>query len=207
MLGRIFQIDNPPILSFKYSSYPLTRQYNHTSNGLLKVLRGIKNVRDLGRIVQINGEDEEEAWDGDECNEFRGTDGLIFPPFGKKEDRIWVHEKLVCRAFGVPFEKKGKYRGIPVHIYTYDLGDIANTEDERCFCRSEDECPLKGTMDLFPCIGVPVTLSMPHFYNADPSLLMAVEGLSPNKKDHEIFVKMELVRLIEMAIGIPPSIE
>lgn len=169
-------------------------QYNYTNSGVFKVLRGVKHSQDLGRILRINGEEEEEAWDGDECNAFRGTDGLIFPPFGKKEDLIWVHEKLVCRAFGVPFEKKSKYRGIPVHVFTYDLGDIANTESDICFCRSEDECPLKGTIDLFPCLNVPITLSMPHFYNADPSLLAAVDGLSPIKKEHEIFVKMELVR-------------
>lgn len=156
-------------------------------------MRGVKDVQDLGRIVEIDGEVEEEAWDGDECNQFRGTDGLIFPPFGKKENPVLVHEKLVCRTFAIPFERKTNYRGIPVHMFTYDLGDVANTESERCYCRSEDECPLKGTLDMFPCIGVPITLSMPHFYNADPSLLEAVEGLSPNKNSHEIFIKMELV--------------
>lgn len=174
----------------------LVRQYNDTSNGVFKVLRGIKNVRDLGKVLEIDGEDEHDAWDGDECNEIKGTDGLIFPPFGKKEEPIVAVEKLVCRSFDVPFERKTKYRGIPVHMFTYDLGDIANTESERCYCRNEDECPLKGTIDLFPCLGVPITLSMPHFYNADPSLLDAVEGLSPNKKDHEIFLKMELVNCI-----------
>lgn len=193
----IFEISENEISYIHSFNYPFILsicQYNHTSNGIFKVLRGVKNTRDLGKIVQINGEDEEEAWDGDECNQFGGTDSLIFPPFGKTGDPVLAHEKLVCRAFAIPFEKKGKYRGVPVHMFSYDLGDIANTESELCFCRSEDECPLKGTMDLFPCLGVPITLSMPHFYNADPSLLNAVEGLSPNKKEHEIFIKMELVR-------------
>lgn len=151
----------------------------------------------MGKILEINDEIEEEAWDGDECNQFEGTDGLIFPPFNKPEDPILVHEKSVCRTFRVPFERKDTYRGIPVHVFSYDLGDIANTESERCYCRSEDECPLKGTIDLYPCTQVPITVSLPHFYNADPSLGEAVEGLSPRKEDHEIFIKMELVRFYQ----------
>lgn len=183
-------------LTFILLSIQLTCQYNATSNGVLKVLRGIKNPRDLGRILEINSEVEEDAWDGDECNQFMGTDGLIFPPFGVKEDPILAHEKLVCRGFAIPFERKTRFRGIPVNKFSYDLGDVANTESERCYCRSEDECPLKGTLDMFPCIAVPITLSMPHFYNADPSLLDAVDGLSPDKKKHEIFIKMHSVRIL-----------
>lgn len=52
----------------------------------------------------------------------------------------------------------------------------------------------KGTMDLLPCVQVPITISLPHFYRADPSLLANVaSGLKPNKKDHEFYISLEMV--------------
>lgn len=44
-------------------------------------------------------------------------------------------------------------------------------------------------------IGAPVFVSNPHFYQADPSLLDAVEGLKPNKTLHDTFFKIQPVRL------------
>lgn len=50
-----------------------------------------------------------------------------------------------------------------------------------------------GTFDLFPCIGAPMFGSLPHFLNADPSLLDNIEGLSPNREEHAIFMHFETV--------------
>lgn len=64
----------------------------------------------------------------------------------------------------------------------------------KCFCYKE-KCPLKGTMNLWPCLRSPLIGSMPHFYNGDPKLLDAIEsGLHPEKDKHEIFIDMEPVR-------------
>lgn len=49
-------------------------------------------------------------------------------------------------------------------------------------------------MDLFPCVGVPLVASMPHFWNGDDSLFEKIEsGLYPDKDKHEIFVNFEVV--------------
>lgn len=101
-------------------------------------------MKDVGRILEVDGEAEMDFWDGDECNQYKGTDGLIFPPFSSPEDGVWAHEKAICRSMGVKFEKKSRYRGISTHFFTLDLGDIAADEKLHCFCREEDECPLKG---------------------------------------------------------------
>lgn len=35
--------------------------------------------------------------------------------------------------------------------------------------------------------------SLPHFLNADPSLLDNIDGLSPNREEHAIFMHFETV--------------
>lgn len=66
---------------------------NATDLGALKVYRGWKNSPDMGRVVSFNNKLELGVWYGDECNEYRGTDSTIFPPYMDKNDGIWVSLK------------------------------------------------------------------------------------------------------------------
>lgn len=66
-------------------------------------------------------------------------------------------------------------------------------------------------INLFPCClysptlinpcwsrvppGAPIVVSFPHFYQADPKYINAVDGLSPNKEDHETYLDLQPVRL------------
>lgn len=69
-------------------------------------------------------------------------------------------------------------------------------ENLHCFC-DDGECPVKGTMNLFPCVGVPLVASMPHFWKGDDSLFEKIaSGINPEKAKHEIYVDLELVILI-----------
>lgn len=160
------------------------------------MLRGKRNIAEIGRVVEVDGKSKMTVWSGKACNEIRGTDGLIYPPFLKKSDNIWFFQKFLCRSFAMRFESRDllELSGIIVHKFTFDFDDIPGNKSLSCYCRIGGSCPKKGTMDLFPCLGAPVTLSLPHFYLADPSLLEAIgTGLKPTKKEHEIFINFELV--------------
>ncbi|KAG7250870.1 hypothetical protein CRUP_032215, partial [Coryphaenoides rupestris] len=37
----------------------------------------------------------------------------------------------------------------------------------------------------------PIVVSFPHFYQADPMYINAVDGLSPNKEDHETYLDLQ----------------
>lgn len=79
--------------------------------------------------------------------------------------------------------------------YEADLSSPANTK--QCFCRAEDECPPKGTIDLYKCAGTPMFMSMPHFYMGDEKLLNNIEsGLNPDKEKHGIYLMFEGVRFV-----------
>lgn len=137
-----------------------------------------------------------DAWDADECNQYVGTDSTIFPAFLGRDEGIWAYEPSICRSLGAHYVSKAEYNGIPLLRYELDLGNPINHKD--CFCRDMEEkiCPPKGTFDLFKCAGSPMFGSHPHFYNADPSLLEKVEGLSPNKENHGVTLLFESVCLM-----------
>ena len=88
---------------------------------------------------------------------------------------------------------------------------------QHCFCRDGDpeKCPPKGVIDKYeiynfelfktaislnyfyssyPCMGVPMIISKPHFLDADKSLLKAVDGLKPVKTLHDNYLQFEMVR-------------
>lgn len=156
--------------------------------------RGIKNVTNLGNILEFDGESEVNVWNGDKCNQIVGTDTTIFAPYKKKGEPLWIFEQSVCRSFAATYTgKDNTFRGIPTAMYTLEFDDIANDPELQCFCRSDDHCPVKGTIDLFPCLEVPIVGSKPHFLDADPALLSKVNGLNPNWDDHAVYVHFEMV--------------
>lgn len=43
------------------------------------------------------------------------------------------------------------------------------------------------------CLSAPLIASKPHFYDADPSLLLGVKGLEPDKEIHDTHADFDLV--------------
>lgn len=147
-------------------------QVNGTDMGRFTVLRGSKNIRDLGRVLKYNDETEMDVWFGDECNQYKGTDSTIFPPFTKTGDAVWAFEPQLCRSMGVVYLHPSKYQGIKTSFYTLDFGDIANDPQLQCLCRDPEKCPVKGTFDLYPCLGAPLYATLPHFLKSMYAILV-----------------------------------
>ncbi|XP_037942188.1 sensory neuron membrane protein 1-like [Teleopsis dalmanni] len=176
---------------FKFS---LMSGGNHSDAGQFKVSRGIKVSRNVGQVLQFDYEDELSVWDGDECNRFRGTDSTIFAPLMSPKDGLWSFSGDLCRSLGPKFQRKVKYDGIPAYRYTMDFGDVKNELENHCFCNKyPDDCPAKGTMDLWRCNETPMIASLPHFLYADSKLLAGVDGLEPQEQKHSIFVDFEII--------------
>ncbi|XP_058451194.1 sensory neuron membrane protein 1 [Malaya genurostris] len=166
---------------------------NGTDAGRWVVYRGVKNIRDLGRVVSYNDETEMDVYDGDSCNQYIGTDSTIFPPFLTKDDKLWAWSPDICRSLGANYVGKAKYAGLPMSLFKLDFGDLKNEPENHCFCRDPpDDCPPKGTMDLSPCLGGPLIGSKPHFIDADPQLLRDVDGLEPDEEKHNVRIYFEL---------------
>lgn len=138
-------------------------QTNGSSIGRFKVFRGKKNIRDLGRVLEYNGATEMDAWYEDECNQINGTDGTIFPPFYEKEEGYTIFIPQMCRSLTAEYQRPSKYAGIKTNHYTLSF-DVSKYGPANCYCRDHEQCPPEGMLDLFPCIGSPIAISAPHFY-------------------------------------------
>ncbi|KAJ8927991.1 hypothetical protein NQ314_019519 [Rhamnusium bicolor] len=97
-----------------------------------------------------------DVWPTDECNEIKGTDGTIFPPFLAPEEGLVSFAPDLCRSLAAFFVQKTKYDGIPVREYSANLGDMSTNADEKCYCLTPDTCLKKGLMDLYKCSGAPI---------------------------------------------------
>lgn len=171
---------------------------NGSGIGMYKVFRGIKNYHDVGRVITFNDETEMDTWGGDECNQYHGTDSTIFPPGLKKEDGLWAYEPSMCLSIGAHYERDSNFQGIPTIRFGLDFGDARTNPKLQCFCMDPPhDCPRKGTFNLFQCVGAPIVATMPHFYNADSSMLTKIaSGLYPNASEHAVYIDFETVSLM-----------
>lgn len=134
-----------------------------------------------------------QTWNGNPCNQIAGTDAIFYSPFIPTDKPLPVFPGPLCLTMYLNYKRKSSYRGIELHVFTYEFVDVREN-NLTCFCRRPNECPVKGTMDLLPCFKAPVALSHPHFLHGDPSLLASVaSGLNPNPNKHETFWALEVV--------------
>ncbi|XP_063708634.1 sensory neuron membrane protein 1-like [Culicoides brevitarsis] len=182
-------MDQFEVIDESHLKLSLLKAQNHTDAGRYSVYRGRTNVKDVGKIIEYNNELELDTYENDTCNQFNGTDGLIFPPFLKETDEIWAFEHSLCRSFAVKFQSKSSFEDIQTSRFALEIPDVKNDPNLWCFCKNPpNDCPVKGTFDLSMCTSAPLVGSKPHFYDADPVLRCHVRGLNPQKELHESVV-------------------
>ncbi|GBP81656.1 Protein peste [Eumeta japonica] len=94
------------------------------------------------------------------------------------------------RTIGTLNEYGGLRLGLyspPSTVFDGDAEDVDNS----CYCLNKT-CPPKGLQDVSPCYdGMPVYVSFPHFYGAEPSLLDNFEGLQPEELRHRTYFEIQ----------------
>nr|AMA98191.1 chemosensory protein [Blattella germanica]WPE03555.1 sensory neuron membrane protein 1d [Blattella germanica] len=164
---------------------------NASVGGRFKVKRGINDIKEVGQVLEFNGEKVQTVWSGEECNKFRGTDSTIFAPFLTPSDKIEAFAPDLCRSIAAEFKEETVFKGIRGYVYSAGFGDMSTDPALKCFCTSPETCWKKGLHDLTRCQGAPIIASLPHFYDADPEYANAITGLNPNKEQHEITMVFE----------------
>lgn len=176
---------------------------NGTLNEVSTIYTGHTTMEEFGYMDKLNGLDHLPYWPDSPCNNIRASEGSFFPPRKyTQSDVVHVYDKDLCRILPLHFRGMTSKNGIEAGIYTppEDIFDLPERQpDNKCYCGENDEtCPAKGLQNVAPCqFGAPAYLSFPHFYQADPALLDAVEGLKPEKEKHQTYF------LIQPNLGVP----
>uniref|UniRef100_A0A0A9WQC9 Platelet glycoprotein 4 n=2 Tax=Lygus hesperus TaxID=30085 RepID=A0A0A9WQC9_LYGHE len=149
---------------------------------------GVTNLSNFGIISKINGA-EELPWYGPTCNDFHGSDGMLFPADGVMSDRVYTYAGPLCRKIPMLFHSEAEANGLPARRFKLPINIFGNATDNpenACFCQKD--CPPSGGFLASPCFqGSPVVISFPHFLHGSKELLEPFEGLNPDPDLHEFF--------------------
>jgi len=185
----------------------LFRDRNVTLRKPLKIHHGMADLSKKGWVEEFNSEKSLNWWKpGTECDKVGGQDSSTLPPGWKKDQVMDMFISLMCRRIKLEYEKDMEHEGLTSYRFIppenamgshTDPNPKRNNPDNACFCLEEEgfSCFKSGVFNMEPCkrtaelpLGAPIALSYPHFYQADPSYLAAVEGLSPEKEKHQFYV-------------------
>lgn len=88
------------------------------------MLRGSRNVLDVGRVIAVNGDPILKVYKHDNrCNIINGTDKMYFAPFQQKSDILWIHDESACKSFPLRFKKMKRIRGVKAAYKYFDITD------------------------------------------------------------------------------------
>lgn len=127
------------------------------------------------------------------CNLVEGTfEGGVYPEsVNKVNGSFRLYRRAFCRPVKFNYEKETIFSGFPGNQFRVDskfLGTPEENPDNSCYC-VKGVCPPSGLAFISPCYyDIPVTISQPHFYNADPKLQEEIVGMKPNKTKHDSFL-------------------
>uniref|UniRef100_UPI00398EC31D scavenger receptor class B member 1 isoform X2 n=1 Tax=Pristiophorus japonicus TaxID=55135 RepID=UPI00398EC31D len=196
-LNRIF----PGIIPFK-GKFGLFVEMNNSDTGLFTVHTGTDNITKVHLVDNWNGVKEVNYWHSEQCNMINGTTGEMWPPFMTPSDTLTFYSPDSCRTLELVFQESGWTFDIPSYRYVAPKTMFANGTvypPNKGFC----PCRQSGVLNVSTCRhNSQVFISHPHFYNADPELWEAIDGLHPNERDHALFIDIHPLTGIPLNVSV-----
>ncbi|NXS52189.1 SCRB1 protein, partial [Brachypteracias leptosomus] len=190
----------PGLLPFK-GKFGLFVELNNSNSGLFTVYTGMKNISRVHMVDSWNGLKKVNYWRSRQCNMINGTAGEMWPPF-MSPTSLEFYSPDACRSMTLVYEQSGSFKGVPTYRFVAPKTLFANGSD---YPPNEGFCPCRqsGIQNVSTCrLNAPMFISHPHFYNADPFLVNAVEGLHPSKEKHGLFLDVHPMTGIPMSCSI-----
>ena len=155
---------------------------------------GVKDVKTIGKFEQWKGNlGSLNIWpNGMGANALNGTEGLVFSPFLRENDTLEVFSDDAFRTFKLVHTDTLELMGIRVFRY-----EVMNSTYESAFVNPDNERWGSWNPDGLFYLGptqdpiVPVFGSKPHFLDGDPVLREKMEGLVPNRTQHETVLHVD----------------
>ncbi|NXG13931.1 SCRB1 protein, partial [Grallaria varia] len=200
----------PGLIPFK-GKFGLFAEFNSSNTGLFTVNTGMKNISQVHMVDSWNGLKKAillstpvlqvSYWRSSACNMINGTSGQMWPPF-MSPTSLEFYSPDACRSMTLVYEQSRKFKGVPTYRFVAPKTLFANGTD---YPPNEGFCPCRqsGIQNVSSCrFNAPMFISHPHFYNGDPSLVSAVEGLHPSKDQHALFLDVHPMTGIPMDCSI-----
>ncbi|XP_078090890.1 platelet glycoprotein 4 [Mustelus asterias] len=174
--------------------------YNGTSDGVYNVYTGKDDINKVAVIESWMNNTKLTFWDDPYCDMINGTDASSFPPFLHQRKQLYFFSSDICRSIFAEFEQEAMLKGIPVHHFVIPPKALASSlenPDNHCYCKDmsvSQNCTFGGILGISACKEKkPIYISLPHFLYASDEIVNAVDGLNPNKEEHETFLDVEPV--------------
>lgn len=173
-------------------------------DGRFNMYTGRNNIKTLAMLTSWNGHSSVSFYKNG-CGMFNGTTGELWPLHLELNETISVFVPDICRSIPLMYHDEPNFYSIKSKRWigdsrVFDNGN--NYPDTSCFCTNQIEnCPDLdvGVMNLSDChYGAPAFVSFPHFYLANESYLNALDGLHPNRDEHEFSIALESTTGIAM---------
>lgn len=170
--------------------------FNDTTNHLYTVHDGKANQSLLNWVENYQGVPELPWWWTEETNEIQGTDGTMYHPYMSRKEKLYLFHPDLCRSVPYIYEEDVVYKEVPLLKFVLANYTFYNGSDyppNEGFCKgNHDLCGPSGIMRQDPCrFGSPSSISNPHFFQGDPALYEAVDGLDPKAKYHQHYMEIE----------------
>lgn len=191
-----------PLLTKVHSMKPEVDEYfglmwkkNGTHEGEFVFHTGEQNYLDYGKIDTWNGLREMSWWSSNQSNMINGTDGAVFHPLINRSELLYIFAADLCRSIHLAYVEDVEVKGIQAYRFAPPndvLMSPKNNPTNAGFCVPAGDCLGTGVLKVSVCReGAPIVVSFPHFYQADPAYINAIDGLNPNKEEHETYLDLQ----------------
>ncbi|CAG08122.1 unnamed protein product [Tetraodon nigroviridis] len=104
-------------------------------------------------------------------------------------------QSIEARSIHLAYVKDVEVKGIQAYRFAPPSDVLMSPKDNPTnegFCVPAGDCLGTGVLKVSVCReGAPIVVSFPHFYQADPMYINAIDGLSPNKEEHETYLDLQ----------------
>ncbi|KAH8378294.1 hypothetical protein KR093_010581 [Drosophila rubida] len=183
-----------PQMHFPYERIGYGYPRNHSTEvyGHHNIYTGADDFSKIGQIARWRYDDVAASFP--HCK-LKGSIGEFHRIPLRKGEPISYFLPDICRELQVDYAGTTIFEGMEAYVYKGSRRNMANgTEnpDNSCYCQDSCQEVPSGVLNVSSCwYDVPVFASYPHFYNADPSYVDAVDGLKPDRERHEMVIILE----------------
>jgi hypothetical protein len=125
----------------------------------------------------------------DYANRIQGSDANQYArPLSTNKYQVFISD--IYRSAFLEFQETNSWFGIKTKRFGLQSKDMLNATQDPENAQYYAFGP-QGLLNATKASNVPVFISFPHFYLADPNLVAAVEGLNPQKEIHQTYLDVE----------------